>query len=474
MHSHFLDTYSHLDSPIRRLPASAKTAVAMLVVVMLVAVRPSPILFCLVGFALLMVAAATRIPGVFLFKRFILLEPFVLTAASLVLMQPDGRMKFLTVASRSSLCIFTLILLANTTPFPELLDVLRRSKVPSIMITILALMYRYLYVLKDESTRMRKPAQPDLYPGPTPCLAVDGHRYRAVVRAIERAGRAGLRSNVRTGVEMSAAVQVKDLYYHYPDGTEALRLVNFTIVPGECVALIGPNGAGKSTILSHLNGLLPDDSHARGEVIIHGEKITPANLDKIRQQVGLVFQDADDQLFCPTVFEDVAFGPRQFGTSPAKLAEIVKESLEKVGLTGFESRAPHRLSGGEKRRVCLAGVLACSPSVLVLDEPTSNLDPRGRRQFIQLLSQLSATRIIATHDLEMVLELCSRAILFDSGNVISDGPARELLGDEELMIGHGLEKPHSLKRETVAGSGLETDRCSCDQHRSTATKLKLV
>ncbi len=241
-----------------------------------------------------------------------------------------------------------------------------------------------------------------------------------------------------------AAVQIENLYYHYPDGTEALRLVNFTIMPGECVALIGPNGAGKSTILWHLNGLLPDDSHARGDVRIEGEKVHPKNLEKIRQKVGLVFQDADDQLFCPTVFEDVAFGPRQFGLPADRVKEIVRQSLAQVGLEGFETRAPHRLSGGEKRRVCLAGVLACNPSILVLDEPTSNLDPRGRRQFMQLLAGLTATRIIATHDLEMVLELCSRAILFDGGQVVAEGPAHELLANAELMLAHGLERPLSL------------------------------
>jgi cobalt/nickel transport system ATP-binding protein len=253
---------------------------------------------------------------------------------------------------------------------------------------------------------------------------------------------------------MTPAVRVKDLHYHYPNGPAALRRVNFTVESGECVGLIGPNGAGKSTVLAHLNGLLPDNANAKGEVSIDGEIIRRQNLDRIRQKVGLVFQEPDDQLFCPTVFEDVAFGPRQFGLATDRLAEVVRDSLARVGLEGFETRAPHRLSGGEKRRVCLAGVLACDPAILLLDEPTSNLDPRGRRQLIDLLAGLSITRIIASHDLEMILQLCSRAIVFDGGRVIADGPTRELLSDAELMLGHGLECPGSLLREPANGEAV--------------------
>jgi cobalt transport protein ATP-binding subunit len=244
---------------------------------------------------------------------------------------------------------------------------------------------------------------------------------------------------------MNNAIQVADLRYRYHDGTEALRGVGFNVAQGECVALLGPNGSGKSTLLLHLNGLLPEKLGLNGAVRILGQPITPDNIDTIRRQVGLVFQDPDDQLFCPSVEEDVAFGPQQLGLSEAEVSGRVQKALAQAGLAGFGHRATHHLSHGEKRRACLAGVLACEPTVLVLDEPTSDLDPRGRREFKALLQQIPATKVIATHDLELVVELCSRAIVLDRGAVVADGPVAKLLNDEELMLAHGLERPHILR-----------------------------
>jgi cobalt/nickel transport system ATP-binding protein len=215
-------------------------------------------------------------------------------------------------------------------------------------------------------------------------------------------------------------------------------------MPGECVGLLGPNGSGKSTLLLHLNGILPEKPGATGSVRVHGEPITTVNLEAIRRQVGLLFQDPDDQLFCATVEEDVAFGPIQLGLSKDTVAERVRHALAQVRLTGYERRTPYHLSQGEKRRACLAGVLACEPSILVLDEPTSGLDPRGRREFMALLREVPATKLIATHDLEMVVEMCPRSIVLDGGCVVADGPSQELLDNEELMLEHGLERPHSL------------------------------
>ncbi|MCX6894855.1 MAG: ABC transporter ATP-binding protein [Verrucomicrobia bacterium] len=243
---------------------------------------------------------------------------------------------------------------------------------------------------------------------------------------------------------MKNSIEVTNLKYRYHDGTEALRGVSFALAPGECVALLGPNGSGKSTLLLHLNGLLPEKHSANGAVRIHGEPVTTEKLAAIRRQVGLLFQDPDDQLFCPTVAEDVAFGPRQFGISENEIAARVQKTLAQVGLAGFDHRATHHLSHGEKRRVCLAGVLACEPAVLVLDEPTSDLDPRGRREFKALLREIPATKLIATHDLEMAVELCPRAIVLDHGQIVADGRTMQLLGDEALMLAHGLEKPHIL------------------------------
>jgi energy-coupling factor transporter ATP-binding protein EcfA2 len=242
---------------------------------------------------------------------------------------------------------------------------------------------------------------------------------------------------------MSApAIEVKDLRFRYHDGTEALRGLNFQIAEGECVGLVGPNGAGKSTLLQHLNGILPEKLDGAESVFVHGKPLNEANLPAIRREVGVLFQDPDDQLFCPTVFEDVAFGPQQFG---GDVTASVQRALAEVGLAGFEKRSPHHLSHGEKRRVCLAGVLACEPRVLVLDEPTSDLDPRGRRELKKLLQQIPATKLIATHDLELVVELCSRVLVLDRGEIVADGATYVLLNDEALMLRHGLERPHILR-----------------------------
>jgi energy-coupling factor transporter ATP-binding protein EcfA2 len=261
---------------------------------------------------------------------------------------------------------------------------------------------------------------------------------------------------------MSPAIEVRNLQYRYPAGGDALRGVSFSVAGGECVGLIGPNGAGKSTLLLHLNGLLPNDhgaghdavhkprsdaepSHGEPSVLVDGGALTADNLFEIRRKVGLLFQDPNDQLFCPTVFEDVAFGPEQFGLDTVEIQDRVARALAVAGIAGFEERAPHHLSVGEKRRVCLAGVLACDPSILVLDEPTSSLDPRGRRELKELLRQIPITKLIATHDLELVAELCSRVIVLDVGMVVAEGPTIPVLSDEALMLRHNLECPHILR-----------------------------
>ena len=244
---------------------------------------------------------------------------------------------------------------------------------------------------------------------------------------------------------MTPAIEICDLHYRYADGTEALRGVSFSVAPGECVGLIGPNGAGKSTLLMHLNGLLPEKPDGGGAVLIQGTPLTAENALEVRRQVGFLFQDPNDQLFCPTVFEDVAFGPEQFGLDEKEIRSRVARALAQVGLEGFESRSPHHLSGGEKRRVCLAGVLACEPSLLVLDEPTSNLDPAGRRVLKHLLRDIPITKIVATHDLEFVAELCSRVILLSKGLVVAEGPTVDIMSDEPLMLRYDLETPHILR-----------------------------
>ncbi len=238
-------------------------------------------------------------------------------------------------------------------------------------------------------------------------------------------------------------IVVEELHFAYPDGREALRGVSFRIEAGETVGLVGPNGAGKSTLLLHLNGLL-GVPRAKGRIAINGLEVRQENLLEIRRRVGLLFQDPDDQLFSATVGEDVAFGPQQLGLPPEEIRRRVLTALADVKLSGFEERPPQHLSLGEKRRVCLAGVWACQPEVLVFDEPTANFDPRGRREFIELCRSLSATKLIASHDLEMILALCTRVLVLDGGQIVAQGPTPQVLADEALMLAHGLEKPHSL------------------------------
>jgi cobalt/nickel transport system ATP-binding protein len=239
------------------------------------------------------------------------------------------------------------------------------------------------------------------------------------------------------------AIEVRHLFFHFDDATPALVDVSLQVSEGECVALLGANGAGKSTLLLHIAGLLPEpgSGHGEGEVVLFDERMRPESIHGARRRVGLLFQDPDDQLFCPTVGEDVAFGPRQLGLRGPELGACVAKSLTEVGLSGYEARLPHRLSGGEKKRVALAGLLAYDPQILILDEPTSGLDPRARRQLITIVEGLKTTRLLATHDLALAAETCSRTILLDAGRIVADGPTWQLLTDDDLMSHHGLETP---------------------------------
>lgn len=237
-------------------------------------------------------------------------------------------------------------------------------------------------------------------------------------------------------------VEVIDLEYSYPDGTPALGGVSFTVTHGESVALVGSNGAGKSTLLLHLAGCLVPQS---GEVRIGHLPLTKKTIPQVRRNIGMVFQDPDDQLFMPLVYDDVAFAPLNLGFPPEEVEQRVVYALETVGAAHLRNRPPYRLSGGEKRAVAIATVLSMSPSVLFMDEPTSNLDPRARRELIGLLKRFEHTRIIATHDLDMAMDACTRTIILKNGSIIADGPTPDILSNEELLRTGGLEKPLRLQ-----------------------------
>jgi cobalt/nickel transport system ATP-binding protein len=234
------------------------------------------------------------------------------------------------------------------------------------------------------------------------------------------------------------AIDVRELRFTYPDGRDALQGVDLRVEAGERVALLGPNGAGKTTLALHLNGI---HDAAAGSIAIGDLTLAADTLAEIRRRVGLVFQDADDQLFMPSVAEDVAFGPANLGLSGAALDDRVAEALAAVEAAELAPRAPHHLSGGERRRAALATVLAMRPDVLVLDEPSSGLDPAGRRELVTMLQSLDITQLVITHDLPFALELCERSVIMDGGVVVADGATREILSDDALLRRHRLEMP---------------------------------
>ncbi len=233
---------------------------------------------------------------------------------------------------------------------------------------------------------------------------------------------------------MEPLIQVKDLAYHYPDGTEALSGIYLSVFLGEKVSLIGPNGAGKSTFLLMLNGILA----GHGEVRVDGLELSHKTIQQIRARVGVVFQNPDDQLFSPTVFEDVAFGPTYQGLSKHDVEHRVIDALKSVHMLDYMNRNPYHLSGGEKKRIAIATVLSMQPAILLLDEPTAGLDPRSRRELIELLAELPQTMLIATHDLDMARQLTPRLVVINDGRVIQDGSSADILQQKEILLQNGL------------------------------------
>ena len=236
---------------------------------------------------------------------------------------------------------------------------------------------------------------------------------------------------------MHHSIEIKNLSFSYPDGTPALHDISLSITPGEKVALVGPNGAGKSTLILHLNGILS----GQGSVRVCGLEVVKENLSRVRSCLGLVFQSPEDQLFSPTVFDDVAFGPLYQGLTPDEVLQNVDQALEAVHMLAYKKRVSHHLSVGEKKRIAIATVLSMHPEVLVLDEHTGGLDPRSRRSLIHLLNELPLTMLVSTHDMLLVREIIPRMIVLDEGRMVADGPTLTLMNDSVMLESHGLERP---------------------------------
>ncbi len=454
--------------------------------------------------AMLAIALLTaQVPLRLFLPRFGMVLPFI-GLSGLGLLLGGAPERFVQVTVKAALCVGASLWLSLTTPFPDLLAALQWLRVPSLLTTLLSFLFRYLFVLAGEAQRMarayasRCPRRQNWRDAKVVGRLVGALLLRAYDRA-ERVYQAmlsrgfdgefrTLRSCVPTLAKVStstpigsdafvpplegsspdeppistsvpsshrqsvpqgrrpsnAAVRVENLRYRYPDGTQALKGVSFRIMEGESVALVGPNGAGKTTLVLHLNGLL----RGEGKVFIFGEEVSPKNLLQVRRQVGLVFQDPDDQLFMPTVLEDVAFGPLNLGLSEEEALKRAWGALELVGMCHAAHCSPHQLSFGERKRVAIATVLAMQPKVLVLDEPTSNLDPRARRTLLTLLKRLPLTKLIVTHDMDAVVHLCQRVIVMDAGEIVAEGPVVTILSDETLMEAHGLEVPATLRQTT--------------------------
>lgn len=489
-----LNRYRRGDSLIHRLDPRVKVILTVLFIVSTVLLPDGAWPAFLMAWGLVLVAGRLADVGPrYLVTRSFVALPFALAAVTVIFAVPGrpvgewalgpwilvatdaGLTRFASIVIRSWLSVQGAILLTTTTSFPELMHALHRLRVPATVVAVISFMYRYLFVLVDEAQRMLR-ARTSRSARPVGTTRAGGSiLWRAGVagnmvghlflRSYERSERvysamlargytgefltidAAHCVHVRTvsttdsanGDRRDAepALVVDGLSFRYPDGRQALDDVSLRVAPGEKVALVGPNGAGKSTLLLHFNGLLRGD----GYVEVGGRMLEPSTLAEIRARVGLVFQNPDDQLFSPTVFEDVAFGPLHMGLPEATVRTRVVRALQQVNMEGYADRLSHRLSIGEKKRIAIATVLSMDPEILVLDEPSAGLDPRARRSLITLLRELTQTMLVATHDMRLVYELFPRTVIMDAGKIVADGRTDDLMNDVELLEAHGLERP---------------------------------
>ena len=464
-HGHKLHYHGH--SLIHRAPAHLKL-VALVAFMLAVVATPIDRYAVFAGWAvvLLVVVAVSQVPPTYLARRMVVEVPFVVFALLLPFIATGPRTELfgLTVSHpglvaaagllmKGTLGVLAALTLAATTEPDDVLRGLQRLRVPDPLVQIMGFMVRYLDVVTGEMGRMLTamrsrgydPRSPAPLAGPRP---VPGRLVHPLLRARRTSpSRDALARLHRDAAPMSTPVlDVRGLAYAYPDGHQALYGVDLHVHRGENVALLGPNGAGKTTLVLHLNGIL---TAGAGTVAVSGLRVAKENLQEIRRRVGIVFQDPDDQLFLGTVRQDVAFGPANLGLRGSALDRRVMESLDKVGMAEFADRPPHHLSFGQRRRVAVATVLAMEPEILVLDEPSSNLDPASRRELAEILRSLDVTLLMVTHDLPYALELCPRSVVLGDGIVVADGATYDVLTDDELMRAHRLELPFGFDPRLV-------------------------
>lgn len=471
MHLH-IDQYAHLDSPIHRWNPRTKFISLFLLILgfsLIQDLRLVPfmlgttaVIFTVSRLPLPFLLSRLRYPGVFLGALIVILPLFtgetVILQLGFLSVQAEGVTYMLLVVSRFVAILTISLVLFGTSTFLTTVTTLRSMGIPAILADMLMLTVRYIFEIADSLTRMQRAMRLRGFQlkkldkrGVTQLAGLMGS---LLIRSYEQAERVYKAMRIRgygasdrdkdmvmsrkEFVTGDVALELSDVYFSYPTRPPALNGVGLVIRHGERVGLIGPNGAGKTSLFLSTCGVLKPSS---GKVAAYGEDIQSG---KFHPSIGMVFQNSDDQLFSPTVREDVAFGPVNVGLDEGEISQRVAEALHLTGTTHLAERAPHHLSGGEKRMVSIASVLAMRPGLVLYDEPDANLDMRARRRLIQFLQAAPHTVVLASHDLEMVLEVCERVVLLDDGRIVADGDPREIMGDVRLMEAHGLEKPHSL------------------------------
>lgn len=427
MHHVVVEHWSRGRSPLHRLDARCKI-VGTLAILIAIAVTAHPAALAAYGALLLMLVIAAQLPAGAVLLRAGYVLPFAATFAAVSFVAGD-RERALFLIAKSFLSAIAALLLVGTTPLPGLLASLKQLGAPAFLVDVVQTLYRYLFVISEQAQHMRLAAACRGSIGRAGFRAAAGAVAVLFARSYARAEgiHHAMLSRGAGGLAGTAAgtplVGVRDLRFRYDDGAVALDGVDFELAPGETVAVFGRNGSGKTTFVHHLNGLLSGE----GSVIVCGMEVNRKTLPAVRRRVGLVFQDSDTQLFMPSVLEDVAYGPRNLGLGETAARERAMLALRQVGLEYAAERAPYHLSAGEKKRTALAGVLAMDPEILVLDEPTTFLDPPAIRDLIALLRRLPQAKILVTHDALFARALATRAVFFERGKIVAGGPVEEVI-----------------------------------------------